>query len=368
MSQQFSIRVVPPIRPRVAGNSGIGLPGTPTFFHSARIALAQLLHGLGQGSTQRQILVPAYVCDTVTAACAAAQFEVVPYRLDATLNPCIEDLEAKVGPNARALLLVHFFGLPGPTAEIATFCNRHDLTFIEDAAHVDLYALDRRSPIGRHGDYVVGSLRKFAAIYDGGVVVSAPDRTPVRAPTRLPRLGSELRALKHVVVTRGGHETAARPDPLQKSGDEDVDDGGAPAASGYVDRRFDFGAPRAMTLLSRALLRSCDKRHVVERRRAHFEWLHEAIAPLAHCKPLFDELPDHAAPYVFPLLLDNPERHFPLLRQSAVETLRWEGLLHGVCDVCDDYEQRLIQLPCHQELQRAALGDIVATLRTTIAT
>ena len=75
---------------------------------------------------------------------------------------------------------------------------------------------------------------------------------------------------------------------------------------------------------------------------------------------MFTALPDDAVPYVFPLLLERPETQYPALRNSPVEVLRWEHIDAGDCPVCEDYQDRLVQLPCHQGLTAADLAGIVA--------
>ena len=85
------------------------------------------------------------------------------------------------------------------------------------------------------------------------------------------------------------------------------------------------------------------------RRRNFLEFLHR-FSRLKKGRPLFAELPNDVVPYVFPLLLDDPARDFPLLKQAGVPLSRWEEVAHSDCPVSGRYLHELVQIPCHQEL------------------
>jgi len=55
-------------------------------------------------------------------------------------------------------------------------------------------------------------------------------------------------------------------------------------------------------------------------------------------------------PQVFPLLIDAPERVFPVLKKAGVPVIRfgeylWEGMEPGTCPVSMDLSRRVFQLP-----------------------
>ena len=83
--------------------------------------------------------------------------------------------------SVRAMIVVHYFGLPQPMTAIRRFCDEHRIALIEDCAHA-LFGQTDDQPIGSTGDYAIASLAKFLPTTDGGCLVgkrrSALPRTP----------------------------------------------------------------------------------------------------------------------------------------------------------------------------------------------
>jgi hypothetical protein len=72
-------------------------------------------------------------------------------------------------------------------------------------------------------------------------------------------------------------------------------------------------------------------------------------------RPLFAELGSDTVPYVFPMLLSDPDHNHSRLRQLGIEAYRWEDLAVSDCAVSQRYERHLVQLPCHQGLSQEQL-------------
>lgn len=80
------------------------------------------------------------------------------------------DLEKKITPKTRAIVVVHLWGLPSKMTEIFAIAKRHNLKIIEDASHTH-GAYWRDKPCGTLGDVSVFSLQgdKLAPAGEGGV-------------------------------------------------------------------------------------------------------------------------------------------------------------------------------------------------------
>ena len=96
-----------------------------------------------------------------------------------------------------------------------------------------------------------------------------------------------------------------------------------------------------------------------------------ALGQLAGCRPLFAELPDGVVPQVFPLLVDAPERVFPILKKAGVPVIRfgeflWEGMDEKICPVSADLSRRVFQLPCHQELTESEIEWMIGAVRSAV--
>jgi aminotransferase len=51
-----------------------------------------------------------------------------------TLNARVADIEAKISPRTRAVIILHYGGQPGEVAEIAALCRDRGITLVEDSA------------------------------------------------------------------------------------------------------------------------------------------------------------------------------------------------------------------------------------------
>ncbi|PTT92841.1 hypothetical protein DBR42_01270, partial [Pelomonas sp. HMWF004] len=105
---------------------------------------------------------------------------------------------------------------------------------------------------------------------------------------------------------------------------------------------------------------------VVARRREHYAHLAEALSGQAGMRPLFPKLPDHCAPYVFPLWVDQPEQLYQQLRSLGVPVSRWDWLWPGTPELPGDvgkaWSRHVLQLHCHQDMSDADRHWVIASL------
>jgi dTDP-4-amino-4,6-dideoxygalactose transaminase len=80
------------------------------------------------------------------------------------------DLEKRITPNTKAIVVVHLWGLPSKMTEIKMIAEKHSLKIIEDASHAH-GAFWREKPCGSLGDISVFSLQgdKLAPGGEGGI-------------------------------------------------------------------------------------------------------------------------------------------------------------------------------------------------------
>ena len=114
--------------------------------NSATSGLHLALDALGLGVGD-EVLVPTW---TFTATAEVVRYVgATPVFIDVdpvTLNIDLEAAERAVTPNTRAIIPVHFAGLPVPALLLHQFAQRHDIRVIEDAAHA--------FPVRSDGSYV----------------------------------------------------------------------------------------------------------------------------------------------------------------------------------------------------------------------
>ena len=137
----------------------------PYAFAYARTALkiGVLSLGLGEGD---KVLVPEFVCDTVSLALESIGIQVVYYPVYSFLEPKWSCLEERVEPCTKAILMVHYFGQPQDVTRFQQFCKSHSLKLLEDNAHGYGGTFQGQS-LGTFGDIGIDSPRKTFPIPNG---------------------------------------------------------------------------------------------------------------------------------------------------------------------------------------------------------
>lgn len=117
------------------------LSGTRSKFHvlpflSGRSALFHLLKFF-QLPKDSEVIIQAFTCEAVVLPILANNLKPVYIDIEAetySMDPI--DLESKITPKARVLILQHTFGLtPNRRTEIVELVKKHNLVLIEDIAH-----------------------------------------------------------------------------------------------------------------------------------------------------------------------------------------------------------------------------------------
>ena len=82
------------------------------------------------------------------------------------------------------------------------------------------------------------------------------------------------------------------------------------------------------------------------------------------------DLPEGAAPYVFPLYVDDPEPSYQRVRSVGVPIYRWDEIWPGTPVIEGDHgpgwSKHVFQLGCHQDLSSEDIDAIADTVRTII--
>jgi hypothetical protein len=301
-------------------------------YTQARGALFHIASVLGN----RIVWLPAYHCPALVEPFLAANTTVSFYPVTTSLEPDFGFLRKNVSPG-DAVTAVRYFGFDSGIQSLSELCKKSDCVLIEDLAH---------APFAHRifGDIAVTSLWKFYPIRFGAELCLSTKsvyRRPLEELHRsLPGRTREFIAKVLRKISRAFSPGSTEPeyryfDPRNISGNIGRND---------------------VRLIGRQPVSS-----LAAVRRSNYLYLGEYLNSSSAGKPLFPTLPDDVAPYVFPFLL-NDEKEFARLRRNRLQIYRWEEISESGCKVSNDYRQRLVQLPCHQDLDRTQLSRIVDLL------
>jgi len=137
------------------------------------LKLALLAFGIGEGD---EVIVPV---NTFIATAAAVTFTgAKPVFVDCnalTYNIDVEQIEAAITPQTRAIIAVHLYGTPADMDPILDIASKHNLVVIEDAAqaHGAYYKGRRIGSLGHAAAFSFYPAKNLGALGDGGIVVTS---------------------------------------------------------------------------------------------------------------------------------------------------------------------------------------------------
>lgn len=140
--------------------------------NSGTSALYLALTGLGIGPGD-QVIVPGFTFVASISAIIHAGAHPVLAEVDGSFNLDPADVEARITPHTRAVLVVHMLGNAARLHELRQVAERHGVALIEDAAQA-FGGTYRGRWLGAHGDAGVFSFNIYKTITcgDGGMLVT----------------------------------------------------------------------------------------------------------------------------------------------------------------------------------------------------
>ena len=352
------------------------------FTTSGRAAIGLALEELEVGRGDR-VLVPSYHCPTMVSPIAALGAVPVFYPIDAQGLPVVAELERMDLLGVKAMLAVHYFGIPRSLRETRECCDRHRIALIEDCAHSYFGSADGKQ-VGTWGDLAIASLTKFFPVPEGGCLLSA------RRPLKKVHLHGQgaiagLRQLMNTIQLGASHGHFAPLGPVLTGSFAVLDflrgrsAGAADTSLQYlIEPDPDSATPtfdvelahQTPAPVARLIALRANRQRIVDRRRRNYELLAECLAGAAGLTLLAPRLPESAVPYVFPIWVDQPDLSYHPLRLEGIPVFRWDILWPGVPEMPGDvglkWSHHVFQLGCHQDLSETDIRSIAQIVRRIV--
>ena len=310
-----------------------------------------------RGVLDGTLYAPAYICAEAVDPLEDMGQRVRFYPVLNTLEPDWAWLATHLDGEAKALMLVHYFGFPNAVESALEFCRKRGILLLEDCAHSFLTRYQGQV-IGTFGDAGVYSYRKMLPLPDGGGIlwkVGHEGGTGVSESGGFP-----YREILRRLAEYGLHRAAI---PAQAWG-------WLRAGYSRVGTSSDGIAPAPISGICLRLMKALEPDYaaIVSRRRDNYRRLADALRVFPEVTLPFGDLPEGVCPYAFPMLVEDRERLIRELQAQGVPAQGWPTLPQAVVKdirfrMAQLYAKELMILPVHQDLGPAQIGKIAGAYR-----
>lgn len=147
------------------------------FYQSGRNAIEALMVFLQIEKGIKYLLMPDYMCDTVKDAGVRSGIGIKTYKIDEDYNFSESEIEEKID-DETCFYVAHYFGkkIKEELCDYIWTMKESGIVVIEDVT-LSLFSEDNERGVG-FGNYVLGSIRKWLPVPDGGFLSSKSDKLP----------------------------------------------------------------------------------------------------------------------------------------------------------------------------------------------
>jgi perosamine synthetase len=340
------------------------------WFYFARNAVWLVVKMLGlEGG---EVLVPAYHHGVEIEALVDAGAKPVFYRVGPQWDVDLEDVERRIGPNTRALYLIHYAGFPGPVLEMKRLAEEHGLPLIEDCA-LSLLSSDRELKLGTIGDVGIFCLYKTLPVPHGGaMVINGPRRYAVPElppPPVASTVSHALSSLLKNVEMRGGAAGRWLRSAVRLVGHGAVKAGQVERVATGTQHFNRAHVDMGISPLTLQIARGLDMGQIVERRRRNFFFLLGRLRDVS--QPLFSELAPGVCPLFYPIVVDDKPEVLQRLWAAGIHAVDFWRDHHPACNPSEFPEvtrvrNSIVEIPCHQDLDPETLTRMAKVVRDTL--
>lgn len=340
------------------------------YFYFARNAvwLTVKMLGLDKG----EVLMPAYHHGVEVEALMDAGATPRFYRVGSRWDVDVDDVAKKIGPNTRALYLIHYAGFPGPVAQLRALADKHGIPLIEDCA-LSLLSSDGVQPLGTTGDVAIFCLYKTLPVPNGGaLIVNGPRQYSLPEPPAPPSTSTfshTVSALLQNLELRGGAFGRGLRSFIRALGHGTVRAANiervATGTQHFNRQHVDLG----MSPLTKRIALAQDLEGIVERRRRNYFFLLSRLRDVS--PPLFNQLPPGVCPLFYPMVVEDKAEVMARLHAKGIDAIDFWRRFHPACDASAFPEvaqlrRSIVEIPCHQDLTPEVMAEVADVVRDAL--
>ncbi|MGY6554338.1 MAG: DegT/DnrJ/EryC1/StrS family aminotransferase [Wenzhouxiangella sp.] len=325
---------------------------------------------LGDG----EVLIPAYHHGLEVEALATCGVKPVFYKVDASWRVDLADLERRIGPNTRALYLIHYAGFPGPALRMRQLANEYGLALLEDCS-LSLLSSEGVSNLGTRGDVSVFRFDETLPVPHGAALKFNKPRHGEVRPLQAPPATSLMRLIMSLIVenieTRGGLAGGLLWGKSRRWSDR-KDRAGAADRVLVGDTLSTSKHPAfAMSNFARRIAYAQPMDQIVAVRRRNYLALHQRLK--ARSPPFFKQLDPGVCPLFFPLWAEDKSATLAKLHSQGIGATDFWSQHHPDCDPSEFPDvmrarQHVVRIPCHQDLSPAKMAWLADELELALRT
>ncbi len=331
-----------------------------------------------------EVLLPAYhslsMIPPVTWCAASTVF----YQIN--IDTCInnEDIEKKITPHTKAMIVTHYFGILQDLTKVRELCDKKNIALIEDCAHA-FFGAKNGAVVGTQGDYAIASSMKFFPCFDGGILASSNKKLSNITLEHQP-ISLQLKSLFNILERSVGYSRLGIFGKILKkilalksvtwaiiknvnSTNRELTRVAAATEGGYdLDESW---IHKNISTASGIIVNKSNGSRIVKKRRENYKKIYDSMKHLSTAYPLFEAIDDHCVPLLFPLYVKNPQQAFDTLKRQGVPIWRFGEHLDPRITI-DEYpdsiklSKHVLQFPCHQELSTAEIDWMLTLIKQAI--
>lgn len=322
------------------------------FYQSGRNAIEDLFSYLKETKNVKSALLPDYMCSTVADAVKRAGVEIINYRIDRNFFTNTDDIDRNT-ENVQVIYIAHFFGLP-PVKELTDKIEdwkKQGKIIVEDIT-LSLFS-EGEGQIG-FGDYIIGSLRKWLPIPDGGFVSALngdmPEAVPEGKVSRYSELYFDVQTMKREYINGGCK-------------DKDLKDVYMKEYAESIDELFSDYEIYPMTKWSKTYTGNADFAWIKNKRTANFDYLVKLLKEIPGVV-IANERSEGFLPFGILLNCDKRNDFLQyLIKNDIYCNVHWRLEESAQNEDVGYLAGRVITIPCDQRYNKEDMERIAQVIR-----